>query len=120
MKQRFAIAIVIGFLLATFNLAFAGPGISADQEKTSPVTRAALNQIIDDALHFQNVGNHNGNWERHLLFQGLMPCLEQCQSKFETCMSSAGDDPTKQFRCGEERTACTLACDNQYYNRMEF
>ncbi|CCQ91511.1 exported hypothetical protein [Nitrospina gracilis 3/211] len=120
MKQRFAMAIVLGFILATFNLAFAGPGILADQEKSPPVTQATLEQIIDDALKIETVGNRDGNWQRHLLFQGLMPCLEKCQSKFESCMSSAGDDPTKQFRCGEERTACTLGCDNQFYNRMEF
>ncbi|MGP0630299.1 hypothetical protein ACTRW9_11355 [Nitrospina sp. 32_T5] len=120
MKYRFAIAIVLGFILATFNLAFAGPDITADQDQHSPVTQATLNQIIDDTLKVETVGSRHGSWEQYLVLQGLASCLEKCQSQFESCMSSAGDDPSKRFRCGEERTACTLACDNQYYNRMEF
>lgn len=117
MKRTIATCLILGLVLFTSLPAFAGQPATVSSKQAAPVEDRTLNQIIDEALKVQKTGMNNVPPDL-LLFQHLMPCLEKCQTQFESCMQSAGDDPTKQFRCGEQRTACTLACDNQYYNWM--
>lgn len=120
MKQCIASGIILGLVLITFNLAFAGPSITPNSETSHPTIDTTLNRMIDDALNVETVGTRDGVLHNHFLFHSLEPCLDKCQQTFESCMSSAGDNPSKQFRCKEQRTACTLNCDDQYYNQLRF
>lgn len=114
MKRIIAICMVLGLALVMSTSAFAEKSAATHSKEGQPAISQTLNQIVEDALKVQKVGMDTPR--NFLLFQKLEPCLKKCQEKFESCMQSAGDDPTKQFRCGEQRRACTFECDDQYYN----
>lgn len=114
MKRIIAICMVLGLVLIMSTPALAGKSAAAHSNEGQPAISQTLKQIVEDAWQVQKVGMDTPR--NFLLFQNLEPCLKKCQEKFESCMQSAGDDPTKRFRCGEQRTACTLGCDDQYYD----
>jgi len=114
MKRIIALCMVLGLVLIMNTPAFAGKSAAAHSKEGQPAISQTLNQIIEGAWNVQKVGIDTPR--DFLLFQNLEPCLDKCQNKFESCMDSAGDDPTKKFRCKEQRSACTLGCDDQYYD----
>ncbi|NIQ03247.1 MAG: hypothetical protein GWM98_25045 [Nitrospinaceae bacterium] len=95
-----------------------GAGALNSQTAPSPsgITLPAGEVPGPDAVPVKKAALQENDWRSYFqLQQAYRGCLDECTREFEACMNAAGEDPTKRFRCGEKRYACTLSCDNKQY-----
>jgi len=94
------------------------------QTKVSPIEGSSLDQQerknLSEKTDFSKIDFEAGNPELPFLLQvNHKACMDQCSQAYDSCMSGAGSSSAK-FRCSDQRTMCTLGCNNEWYPKYQF
>ncbi len=100
----------------------AGAG-EISQTKTSAIEDTLEQQKrnnFSEQTDFSKVDFKSGNPELPFLLQvNHKACMDQCSQAYDSCMSGS-DSSSAKFRCADQRTMCTLGCNNEWYPKYQF
>ena len=109
------------FFVTLFCFLMTGP-VSGNESASISNADTSLNPLSNEFhparcenIKLQKSAFETGDPEHPFLLQrNQQECLNKCTQEFNSCMSGAGDDANKKFRCGESRWMCTRGCDNSF------